>query len=87
MTKQEFKNMVEDILEDIQDPDGEFAGIVKDAPEEIAAVALYDQGMADRMKVIIDGFVELGRYVKQRAEVCQCKKAVCDPGCPWREAK
>lgn len=69
MTKQEFKELIEVIVEDIQDPDSELNEIVREGSRDLADIAVHDQGLADRMKVIIDGFVEIGRYVRERGEL------------------
>ncbi len=69
MTKEDFQAGIQEILEDVNDPDSEFNTVfLKEGREYAEDVKAYDPLLSDRILAIIQSFADLATYVKSRSE-------------------
>lgn len=68
MTADEFKAIVNEILEDANDPNSELYGILADGEQMIKETSAFDVGFSQRMGALIGSIRDLADYVKARAE-------------------
>jgi len=69
MTKEEFQAGIQEILDDVEDPNSEFNTVfLKEGKEYAEEVKAFDPILAEKVVTLIKGFEDLASYVRSRSE-------------------
>jgi hypothetical protein len=68
MTKEEFLAGVQDLVQDMADPNGEYAVMASEGEEISNEIRQFDPVMADKLLAITTSIRDFGQYVQSRAE-------------------
>ena len=68
LTKENFQEMVIEVIQDMADPHGDFGMLQADGPLMVAEIQKFDPVMATKFESIITAMREFGEYCASRAE-------------------
>lgn len=68
MTKVEFRDGIKEMLEDMADPDGDFADMTNNFKQLSTELSEHDPVLADKFMDVSRSINDLGDYVRARAE-------------------
>ena len=68
MTKEEFLAGVQDIVQEMADPNSDFSLMANEGEEVAAEIREFDPVMADKLLAITTSIRQFGEYVASRAE-------------------
>jgi hypothetical protein len=68
LTKEDFQEMVTEVIQDMADPHGDFQLLVKEGPLMVAEIRKFDTVMATKFEAIMTSMREFGEYCATKGE-------------------
>lgn len=69
MTREEFLQGLSELVKDIENPKGDFAGMISEGQEMIEAASEFDPELGKKIENIIFAFGDLASYAKTMQDI------------------